>query len=419
MIKFRALALLMAALAAPAADSQHPLFRQIDALTRSLSEITGFGLRRAVPYAMINRRELRAFLERRIHEEVKPEEIRIEEMLLKKFGLVPPDFDLKRTTIELYTEQAAAFYDFKRRKLFILESDDAALQQAALVHELAHALADQHFRLHRFLQRAGPNDDGALARLAVMEGQASYLMAELTARNLGQSLENSPELLDLMSRMIGAAPGESPVFDRSPLYLRESLLFPYTAGMRFQHAVIQKKGREGFREVFRRPPESTQQVLHPEKYLSGISAVRLAPPELAARRSYRKLAEGTVGEFDYAVLLRQYVGEEAARRIAPAWRGGAYRLLEHRREQRTALVQVSLWESDRDAQAFVGAYRKVLEGKWKRFEASSEAPGRLAGRGDDGFFLLRRDGAYVYCFEGFSAPLEWPQATAAALRTIN
>lgn len=400
--------LLLAALAAPAADSNHPLFGQIDAVTRTLSEITGFELRRTVPYSMISRRELKAFLERRIREEVEPEEIRVEEMLLKKFGLVPPDFDLKKTTIELYTEQAAAFYDFKRRKLFILESDDAALQQAALVHELAHALADQHFRLRKFLDRAGTNDDGALARMAVMEGQASYLMAELMARNLGQSLENSPELVGLMSRMIGAAPGESPVYDQAPLYIRESLLFPYTAGMRFQHAVIQKKGREGFREVFRRPPESTQQVLHPETYLNRTSPVRLVPPELATRRSYRKLAEGTIGEFDYAVLLRQYAGEEAARRIAPAWRGGAYRLLEHRRDGRTALVQVSLWESEDSAGEFFDAYRKVLEGKWKRFEVSEEAPGRLAGRGDDGFFLLRREGPHVYCFEGLAALEEAP-----------
>jgi len=399
----RILLALAAALATLAADSRHPLFDQIDGITRTLSEITGFEMRQKVPYAMISRGELRAFLERRIREEIKPEEIRIEEMLLKKFGLVPADFDLKKTTIELYTEQAAAFYDFKRRKLFILETGDSALQQAALVHELAHALADQHFRLRTFLERAGTNDDGALARMAVMEGQASYLMAEVMARNLGQSLESSPELAGLMSRMIGAAPGESPVFDQAPLYIRESLLFPYAAGMRFQDAVNRHKGREGFREVFRRPPESTQQVLHPDKYLQGDSAVRLRPPPLRTRRAYRLLAEGTVGEFDYAVLLRQYVGEEAAGRIAPTWRGGAYRFLEHKRDRRTALVQASVWQTEEAAREFFEAYRKVLEGKWGRFELAEERPERVAGRGDDGFFLLRRSGSHVYCFEGLAA----------------
>lgn len=400
------LGLLAAALATLAADSSHPLFAQIDGITRTLSEITGFQMRRQVPYAMINRDELRAFLERRIREEIKPEEIRIEEMLLKKFGLVPADFDLKKTTIELYTEQAAAFYDFKRRKLFILETSDSALQQAALVHELAHALADQHFSLRRFLERAGTNDDGALARMAVMEGQASYLMAEVMARNLGQSLSSSPELVGLMSRMIGAAPGESPVFDQAPLYIRESLLFPYAAGMRFQDAVNRHMGQEGFREVFRRPPESTQQVLHPERYLQGNWAVRLRPPQLRTRRAYRLLAEGTVGEFDYAVLLRQYIGEEAARRIAPRWRGGAYRFLEHKRDRRTALVQVCLWETAEAAAEFLEAYRKVLQAKWRRFEPTEESPERLAGRGDDGVFLLRRRGPYVYCFEGLATPEE-------------
>jgi hypothetical protein len=399
--------LLLAAALAAAETADHPLFERIEELTAKLSEITGLEVRRKVPYAMIDRKELRKFLERRIAEEIKDEEIRIEETLLKKFGLVPADFDLKKTTIELYTEQAAAFYDFKRKKLFVLESADTALQEAALTHELAHALADQHFRLARFLDRAGNSDDGALARLAVMEGQASWLMAEMMARATGQSLRTSPELVDLMSRMMGAGGADSPVYDQAPLYIRESLIFPYTSGMKFQQAVLEKLGGRGFLEVFRRPPVSTQQVLHPDKYLNGTGTLAVELPKWNSR-GYRKLAEGSVGEFDYAVLLRQYLDEEATRRIAPAWRAGRYRLFEHKQDGRTVLLQASSWETEQKAGEFFAAYRKVLAGKWKAIEVSRQEGERLSGRGDDGYFWLRRQGRCVYSIEGLAAPGEGP-----------
>jgi hypothetical protein len=67
-----------------------------------------------------------------------------------------------------------------------------------------------------------------------------------------------------------------------------------------------------------------------------------------------------------------------------------------------------MWESPEAAEEFLAAYRRVLEGKWTSFVLSADSPGRLTGRGDDGFFLLRRDGPYVYCFEGLAAPEEAP-----------
>src|SRR3954470_10064620 len=103
------------------------------------------------------------------------------------------------------------------------------MQDAALEHELAHALADQHFHLERFIKKGGASDDSALARMAVMEGQATWLMTEALARRANQSVVDNPSLLDAMS---GGAEGSSqfPVFNSVPLYLRETLVFPYTEG---------------------------------------------------------------------------------------------------------------------------------------------------------------------------------------------
>src|SRR5512141_949026 len=91
---------------APARAERDPaLFQDIDKILAGLSEITGWTVRRKVPAEYISKAQLRAFIERRIREEVKPEEIRIEETALKMFGLVPENFDLKKTTIDLLSEQ--------------------------------------------------------------------------------------------------------------------------------------------------------------------------------------------------------------------------------------------------------------------------------------------------------------------------
>lgn len=386
---------------------------RIDHIVSELSEITGLAKRREVRHSTISRDELKSFLEKRIREEVKPEEIRIEEQLLRKLGFVPPEFDLRQTTIDLYTEQAAAFYDFESKKLVLLEGNDAAMEEAALAHELAHALADQHFRLSRFLDRAGKNDDGALARMAVMEGQATWLMAELLVRQAGQSLFKAPEMAELMSRMVAASSGQFPVLDNAPLYIRESLLFPYTSGMKLQNAVVQKRGKAGFAEVFRNPPDTTRQVLHPETYLNPERVLPPTLPRLVRQGRYRTAAEGTIGEFDYAVLISQYVGEEAVRGVAPSWRAGLYRYLEHKREEGAVLLQATRWADAEKAGEFLRSYRSILEGKWETFEVDAETADRIAGRGDDGYFVVWRDGTQVLSAEGMSGPDELRAETTA------
>ena len=95
---------------------------------------------------------------------------------------MPPDFNLAQNTVELLTEQAAAFYDYDKKKLFITETTSDDSQEPVLSHEIAHAIADQNYNLGKFIKAGRKSDDGATARLAVMEGQATWLMSELLAR---------------------------------------------------------------------------------------------------------------------------------------------------------------------------------------------------------------------------------------------
>lgn len=385
--------------AAQPAPAPTGIFAEVDRILAELTAISGLHANRRVQCETMSRERVNEFLRKRVHEVATPEEIRAEEITLKKFGLVPPDFDLARTTVDLFTEQALAFYDFSRRRLFITESGQSAGQEPVLVHELAHALADQNFNLERFIKQAGKSDDSALARMAVMEGQATWLMSEYMARRMGQSLETSPALADAMNGA-GAAAGRFPVFDAAPLYIRETLMFPYTAGMRFQHAVVKREGRGAFAAVFRRPPVSTRQVLNPEEYFKGTAPAKPALPEFPAR-GYKELAAGSVGQLDHAILVEQYIGKAAAD-IAGRLLGGRYEVREDRARGRVVLAYASEWDSPEAAREFFGLYRRVLRGKWRKMQIASETAERLQGEGDDGRFVLELRGAVVASLEGLA-----------------
>ena len=372
-----------------------------------LTRISGMRLRHPVPCDYITKAKINAFLKERMKDVARPEEIRAEELTLKKFGFVPPDFDLAQTTVDLLTEQAAAFYDYNKKKLFITETTPSDTQEPVLAHELSHALADQNFNLARFIRQGRKSDDGSAARLAVMEGQATWLMSEYLARKNGQSLKDSPALAETMSRLgEGAAGGEFPVYDNAPLYMRLTLVFPYAKGMLFQNAVCQRDGLAGFAEVFRRAPVSTQQIIHPEDYFSNIKPTQPELPDAHLPRGYKSLVGGALGELDHAVLLEQFGGRQQAAEIAPHWRGCNFELRENKKAGRVVLLYASEWDSEESAGRYFAAYREALAKKWKKMSVVSETADSVTGTGDDGRFELRRKGAIVTSVEGLDAAVD-------------
>ncbi len=388
-----------------AADSP-PLFSDIRTIQAGLSDITGLRFTRDVPYGVLTKDQFRVFLEQSIKKTLKPADLRAEELTLKMLGLIPPDFDLRRTTVDLLTEQAAAFYDYNKKKLFVLEGSAGGLEdRAALIHELAHALADQHFHLARYIREGARSDDGSTARLAVMEGQATWLMAAYMSKQKGGPGEVPERMLDVMAESIQSSAREYPVFSNAPLYIRESLVFPYSGGMLFQNAVFQKLGRESFSEVFAHPPASTQQILHPDLYLTHHAPSIPAVPRVPDSRAFRKLADGNLGEFDYRVLLSGHGSDEQGKRAAAHVAGSSYALLEHKRDKFPVLVVASTWDSEDSARKYFELYRGVMKGKWKTFEVESDSPSELTGIGDSGHFRVWVVGATVNQIEGWKSPL--------------
>jgi hypothetical protein len=379
---------------------ESPVCNQVPAILTELTRITGMKLHHPVPCALITKDDVNKFLKDRVKEVADPNEIRDEELTLKKFGFVPADFDLAKNTVDLLTEQAAAFYDYNKKKLFLTESTSDDSQAPVLAHELGHALADQNYNLAKFIRQGRKNDDGSTARLAVMEGQATWLMSEFLAQQNGQTLKNSPGLVDAMSKLSDSSGGQYPVFENEPLYLRETLVFPYTKGMLFQNAVFQRDGQKSFGEVFEHPPISTQQIMQPDAYFKQTRPTDPKLPDPKLSHGYKGLVGGTLGELEHHILLTQYLDAASAEEMAPHWRGCNFALMENKKAGRVTLLYAVEWDSEDIAQRYFEAYRQVMKKKWKQMTVTSESVDRLNGSGDDGRFELRRIGAMVTSAEG-------------------
>jgi hypothetical protein len=373
------------------------LQRQVAELQQSVGNILGLPPKRTVAAEFFTKAQLTAFLAEQISASTRPEEILAEEFVLKRLGFAPQDFDLKATTEAVLNEQAAAFYDMRKRRLVMVTGAPMArISLEVLAHELAHAIADQHFSLQRFMKSANEEDDAGVARMAVMEGQATWLMNEISLRQRGSSLKDEPELVELMSQP--AAPGAFPVLDAAPLYVRESLLFPYSAGMRFQHEVYLRRGIKAFREVFENPPLSSQQVLHPDLYFAGVKPQPLGLDKEKVPE-HKPWIGGAFGELDHRILLQQY-GEDSDVRVAAAWRGGEFASWRHRKTQLPRLMFLSAWADESAAEKIFALWKKILARRTKEFRVTKDGPERLEAETEFGSLRLSLQGARVRFEEG-------------------
>jgi hypothetical protein len=387
------------------APSKLPTATEIDSMLRTLSDISGFQIRKQLPFQLVTRAEVNKFLKDQIRRSVKPEELRAEEATLRKFGFVPPDFDLKKTTIDLLTEQAAAFYDFHRKKLFISDWATQNMREVALVHELAHALADQNFPIRKFLGKGSEDSEQSLARETVVEGQASWLMIEYGARQSGRTLKDPRTAAELLKDQPDGGDGDSayPVFSKAPLYIRRTLMFPYEEGEKFQQAVFLKEGKAAFSRVFDSPPASTAQVIHPDRYFAKI--VPTSPELPKPIRHAKTFVGGSVGELDQRILLQQYLDSGSADDLAPRLKGSSYRIDEIKPD-RQMLVYASEWEDEKAASQYFSAYQRILRGKWKQVEITAQSDSQFSGKCEDGYFSVVLKGNRVLSSEGFASPVQ-------------
>jgi len=381
-----------------AAAPRTELFSRLDSMLREVESIMGLKAKKPIAHEVMTRDQINELVGRRLDEGTSSEEISQEEIFLKLFGFVGDDFDLAEQVVEVLTEQATALYDYRSKKLYLATWASPEMQEYALVHELAHAVADQHFDLERFVSK-GRTADEDLARSAVIEGQASWVMTEWVMRKSDRSLKNNRMLA------VAAAGGSRyevekyPVYSSSPEYIRETMLFPYTDGLIFQQYVVEEYGKEAFSRVFEKPPTLTQHILEPATYFAEAKPQKTPLPALDLD-GYERTSKGDVGQLDHRILVRQYLGEDASESATSGWRGARYEIWANQNRDRHVLRYASQWETADDAKRFFDAYVRVLEEKWDRFEVHRSGPKLTAGAGDNGAYRVQLDGTVVSSVEG-------------------
>jgi hypothetical protein len=396
------LLLLFASTAIAQEQSAQELLSQADEVLQQMSEITGLPIKGPVNKQVISRPEVEKYLIQNMQEEMTPEEIHSQEVLMRAFGLVPRDFDLKKFLVRLYTEQAAGFYDPKRKTMFIADWVPADNQAMVLSHELTHALQDQNFDLESYLHGARGDDDATAARQAVVEGHATAAMLQQVAGGL--DLGQLPSVGSLMDMVVQQQFEEYPAFSSAPYFFRMEALFPYTHGMGFIQAGLQAGGWKDLKVLFENPPQSTKQIFEPQTYFSHQAFPTVAlphPPALEGVAGLRFLTENSMGELGYYSLLGQLISEDEARALGESWLADRYLLYERSGGDDYTLVARTRWTSAEQAQAFFRDYRIILTNKYSGLTTSKRSsPDEFIGSAANGAILLERNGDQVAWAEG-------------------
>lgn len=400
-----ALVLLAAGTPAPvqAAEEDHrpalDVFQQIDSMLEDLKDIMGLGPRRPIEHKTISKASFRKLYATRMKESQQPRELEREMLFLRLFGLVPDDFDYEKTVLDLLSEQAWALYDFKQRELYLADWAPAEALEYALLHELVHAVDDHHFNLLEYVEGASESE-GELARLAAMEGQASWVMTEWAMRKSEKTLEGNRLLAIATASATRFEAQQFPVYDSTPLYFREVLIFPYTDGLLFQDEMIRRLGKDGFKRVFEEPPETTQQILQPGLYLRGVAP---DPPPLFEHplpRGFKRVYDGTFGQLDHRILLQHHLGDEERGELLDRWQGAQFEIYEKRRTGEKLLSYAVRWQDSDAAREYYHLYRQICERKRPGLALVNRGSDRCEGSTSAGRVVLEIEGNIVRSAEG-------------------
>jgi len=372
------------------------LFRSVDQILQFDSKDTGLPIKHEVKRQLASRDQVVAYLEKNMAEDKEAKRLQRSELVLKKFGLLPRDFDLRSFLLTLLREQVAGYYDEKTKTVNLLDWLDADEQRPVLAHELTHALQDQSFDLEKWMKEGDTDiddkedptaadieaDEINTAREAVVEGQAMVTLMDYMLAPVGKSLATSPELAQAMENSMLAGAADLPEFKSAPIFLQETLTFPYRYGMGLIAQLMQNGGKErAFSTVFAHPPENSRQVMEPKTYLSNehVDAMRL-PNFKEDFKNYDRFDIGAIGEFDVAVLVEQYAGMEASRKMYPQWRGGYYYAV--RRKSDTAaplgVLYFSRWSDAASAGEFAAIYAASLAGRYRHVSDATGAEAKPA-----------------------------------------
>jgi hypothetical protein len=328
---------------------------------------------------LVSDEELARRVRQQIEEELDPADLVIDEALFEVLGLLDPSVDLLQAYTDLYAEQVAGFYDSDTGEMVVSSDTElTALGKMIVVHELVHALTDQHFGfaavMDDLVEAERYHEAAALQALA--EGDATYFQIVYF-----QQLS----LVEQVAAVDESLAADTSVLDSLPAWFGEDLSFPYDAGFKLVERIVESEGITGVDQAYRLVPATTEQIIHPDVYFALQPAREVSLPETPLS-GYEVYEEGTLGEWNVDLYLLDGVSDGIATVASSGWGGDAYRVLWN--GQDVAFVMRFLGDTPGDAGELADALVDSLAaGMSVGAPARDEAAGTTVMTGSDYGFV--------------------------------
>ena len=372
------------------------LFNSVGVILKFASDDSKLPIKHDVKRKLTTREAVEKYLVEKMNDDKDAKRMERSEIVLKKFGLLDRDFELRPFLLQLLKEQIEAYYDSKTKTVNLLDWATPETQKPVLAHELTHALQDQHVDLDKW-EEGGTSEDLShnvkqdnehiqtdevdTAREAVLEGQAMAVYLDYALAPSGKSLLTAPDVVDSLTDSDDTS--DSPVLARAPLVLKESLLFPYQDGLKFEQTVLKDQGQVGaFAGVLDRPPASSFEIMNPRAYMHKRKVPVLRMPDVhpLLDANYEPYDIGVMGELDVRMLTELFGGQKLSQELTPAWDGGIYYAVQSKKAKTAAekdstasvgLFYLSQWKSPEAAAVFTKMYADELGKKYSNVTRDS------------------------------------------------
>ena len=380
-----------------------------DAVLKETSELRELSILKAVKSGAQSRAEIERMLIRNLDSETTPAEMHAAEMVFRAFGLAPKDFAYRSFLIKLLTEQVAGYYDPKAQQFYLADWIELEGQKPVMAHELTHALQDQHFNLKRFENWPKGDSDAELAAHALIEGDATLAMTLYMAKN--------PLVALAFMRSLGTQEVATEQFKQAPRALRESLLFPYEEGSMWATQLYKRGGWEMVSQAFTKLPQSSEQILHADKYFAYEAPVKITLPEFKSLLgpSWKRIDYDVNGEWGCYLVLDEFLNDAAeSKKAAAGWAGDRFALYETAKSGELFVAQLTAWDTPQDAREFFDAYAKRTAHRYAGATEQKSTDTRIDWHMSEGGVVMELRGSHVAILEGI------PSSTnaSALLRTI-
>ena len=252
------------------------LFEAVDRIFDFAAEDTGMPKHAAVKRRLVSKADVEKYATGQLAREEYAKSFAEQELSLKKLGFLPRDFNLKEFLVKSTGQEIAAYYDPETKTISMLNWAPPDRQEPILAHELTHALQDQNYDLMKWMKpgkksgETNATDDSAVARKAVVEGQAMVVYVDYMLKPVGRTLEDTPGLIYQMEEPAVKAAIDSQLMHEAPMILRETGTFAYQQGLIFEGELLHRGGKPmAFAGAFARPPRNSHEVLQPDAYIDG------------------------------------------------------------------------------------------------------------------------------------------------------